>query len=55
MANYRRHRGQSAQLQPKFVRPYLVVKALPNHTYKNERTGQVSIQKEPCLLETVLG
>jgi len=38
-----------AKLQAKFVGPYLVVEALPNHTYKVERSGQVSIQNEICL------
>jgi len=49
MVNYRRHRGQAAKLQPKFVGPYVVVEAMPNHTYKLERSGQVSVQNEARL------
>jgi len=49
MVNYRRRRGQAAKLQPKFVGPYAVVEVMPNHTYKIERSGQVSIQNEVCL------
>jgi len=49
MVNYRRRRGQVAKLQPKFVGPYVVVEAMPNHTYKLERSGQVSIQNEARL------
>jgi len=43
MVSYRRRRGQSAKLQPKFVGPYCVVEVLPNHTYRVERSGQVSV------------
>jgi len=49
MVSYHRRRGQSAKLQPKFVGPYCVVKVLPNHTYRVERWGQVSVQSEQCL------
>jgi len=49
MVNYRRRRGQAAKLQPKFVGPYAVVQVMPNHTYKLERSGQVSIQNETHL------
>jgi len=49
MVNYRRGRGQAAKLQPKFVGPYAVVEVMPNHTYKLECSGQVSIQKKVCL------
>jgi len=49
MVNYRRRRGQPAKLQPKFVGPYAVVEVMPNHTYKIERSGQVSIQNEARL------
>jgi len=49
MINYRRRRRQAAKLQPKFVGPYVVVEAMPNHTYKIERSGQVSIQNEARL------
>jgi len=46
MVNYRRRRGQTAKLQPKFVGPYAVVEVMPNHTYKLERSGQISVQNE---------
>jgi len=49
MVNYRRRRGQAAKLQLKFVGPYAVVEVMPNHTYKIERSGQVSIQYEARL------
>jgi len=49
MVSYRRRRGQSAELQPKFVGPYCVVEVLPNHTYRMERSGQVSVQSEQRL------
>jgi len=49
MINYRRPRGQAAKLQPKFVGPYTVVEVMLNHTYKLERSGQVTIQNETCL------
>jgi len=49
MVSYRRHREQAAKLQPKFVGPYAVVEVMPNHTYKLERSGQVSIQNEARL------
>jgi len=49
MVNYRRRRGQAAKLQPKFVGPYAVVEVMPNHTYKLERSGQVSVQNEARL------
>jgi len=49
MVNYRRRRGQAAKLQPKFVGPYVVVEAMPNHTYKLERSGQVFVQNEARL------
>jgi len=49
MVNYRRWLEQTAKLQPKFVGPYLVVETMPNHTYKAERSGQVSIQNEARL------
>jgi len=47
--SYRRWRRQSAKLQPKFVGPYCVVEVLPNHTYRVERSGQVSVQSEQRL------
>jgi len=40
---------QSAKLQPKFVGPYCIVKVLPNHTYRVELSGQVSVQSEQRL------
>jgi len=43
MVNYRRHRGKAAKLQPKFVGPYAVVEVMPNHTYRLERSGQISV------------
>jgi len=49
MVSYRRRRGQSAKLQPKFVSPYCVVEVLPNQTYRVERSGQVSVQSEQRL------
>jgi len=49
MVNYRRRRGQAAKLQPKVVGRYAVVEVMPNHTYKLERSGQVSIQNEARL------
>jgi len=49
MANYRRCCRQAAELQPKFVGPYAVVEVMPNHTYKLECSGQVSVQNETRL------
>jgi len=49
MINHRRCRGQAAKLQPKFVGPYVVIEAIPNHTYKLERSGQFSVQNEARL------
>jgi len=49
IVNYRRRRGQTAKLQPKFVGPYAVVEVMPNHTYKLERSGQVSVQNKARL------
>jgi len=46
---YQGHWGQAAKLQPKFIGPYVVVEAMPNHTYKLERSGQVSVQNEARL------
>jgi len=46
MVNYRRRRGQAVKLQPKFVGPYAVVEVMPNHTYRLERSGQISVQNE---------
>ena len=49
MVSYRRKRGQSAKLQPKFIGPYQVTECYENHSYKIERSGQVSIQNEKRL------
>jgi len=49
MVNHRRRCGEVAKLQPEFMGPYVVVEMMPNHTYKIERSGQVSIQNEACL------
>jgi len=49
MTSHRRQRGQAAKLQPKFVCPYCVIEVIPNHTYKMERSGQVSVQNEARL------
>jgi len=49
MINYRRRREQAVKLQPKFVGPYTVVEVMPNHTYKLERSGQMSIRNETRL------
>jgi len=49
MVNYRRRRGKAAKLQPKFVGPYAVVEVMPNHTYRLERSGQISVQNEARL------
>jgi len=49
MTSHRRRRGQAAKLQPKFVGPYCVIEVMANHTYKVERSGQVSVQNEARL------
>jgi len=49
MVSYRRRRRQLAKLRPKFVGLYCVVEVLPNHTYRVERSGQVSVQCEQRL------
>jgi len=49
MTSHRRRRGQAAKLQPKFVGHYCVIEVIPNHTYKVERSGQVSVQNEARL------
>jgi len=49
MTSHRRRRGQAAKLQPKFVGPYCVIEVMPNHTYKVECSGQVSVQNEARL------
>jgi len=49
MLSYRRKRGESAKLQPKFVGPYCIIEVLANHTYRMERSGQISVQSEKRL------
>jgi len=49
MVSYRRRHGQSAKLLPKFVGPYCIMEVLPNHTYRVECSGQVSVQNEQRL------
>jgi len=49
MISHRWWRGQVANLQPKLVGPYCVTEVMPNHTYKLEGSGQVSIQNEARL------
>jgi len=49
MVSYRRRPGQLAKLLPKFVRPYCVVEVLPNHSYRVECSGQISVQNEQRL------
>ena len=46
LANKRRRKGQCPKLQPKYVGPYTVLEAYPNHTYKIEQNGQTSVQNE---------
>jgi len=49
MVSYCRRRGISAKLQPKFVGPYCIIEVLANHTYRVERSGQISVQNEQRL------
>jgi len=49
MTSHHWWRGQVAKLQLKFVGPYCVIEVMPNHTYKVERSGQVSVQNEARL------
>jgi len=49
MTSHCRRCGQAAKLQPMFVGLYCVIEVMPNHTYKVERYGQVSIQNEARL------
>ena len=46
LENKRRRKGDNPKLQSKFVGPYLVIRAFPNHTYKIRRQGQDSVQSE---------
>jgi len=38
-----------AKLQQKFVGPYCVIEVMPNHTYKVDHSGQVSVQNKAHL------
>ena len=49
LSNKRRQKGHCPKLQPKFVGPYTVLEAYPNHTYKTEQNGQVSVQNKKRL------
>jgi len=49
MTSHCRRRSQAAKLQPKFVGPYCMIEVMANHTYKVERSGQVSVQNEARL------
>jgi len=49
MTSHHRRRRQAANLQPKFVGPYCVIEVMSNHTYKVERSGQVSIRNKAWL------
>ena len=46
LKSYKVPRGKSAKLQAKFVGPYLIVEALPYHTYRLRRNGKDTIQHE---------
>ena len=46
LKSYRLNKGKSSKLQAKFVGPYLVVEALPYHTYRLRRNGKDTIQHE---------
>jgi len=49
MTSHLRRLGLAAKLQLKFVGLYCVMEVMSNHTYKVERSGQVSIQNEARL------
>ena len=49
LENRRRRKGVNQKLQAKFVGPYEVLKAFPNHTYEICRQGQKSVQSEQRL------
>ena len=49
MRNFRRKRGQCQKLVPKYVGPYVVQDALPNHTYRVTMDGKSSVQNEQRL------
>ena len=46
----RRRKGENPKLQSKFVEPYQVIEAFPNHTYAITGKGQHSIQNESRLM-----
>ena len=59
MKNHRKRRGDCQKLQPKFVGPFKVLEAFPNHTYRIAQSGQESVQNEsrlkrflPCSYKT---
>ena len=49
LENRRRRKGENPKLQSKFVGPYQVIEAFPNHTYAITSKGQHSIQNESRL------
>jgi len=49
VVNHCRHQKPAAKPQPRLIGPYTVVEVMPNHTYKLEHSGQVSIQNEARL------
>jgi len=49
MVSYCRRRGLSAKIQPRFIEPHCVIEVLPNHTYRVERSEQVSVQSKQWL------
>ena len=49
LENKRRRKGVNPKLQAKFVGPYEVLQAFPNHTYRIARQGQESVQSEQRL------
>lgn len=46
LKSYFKGKGRGAKLQPKYIGPYLVTKALPYQTYEMERNGKRTIQHE---------
>ena len=49
LENKRRQRGDSSKLQQKFAKPYQVIEAYDNHTYKIKRQRQISVQTDVSL------
>lgn len=49
MVNKRVGKNRSSKLAPKFVGPYKILQAFPNHTYELARDGQSSIESETRL------